>query len=136
MSYEAFREKLRRVRAGGKPRVLDLFSGCGGLSLGLQAAGFQIRAAVEFDPDAARSHGLNFHPGELRHAVARDDAARALQKVLREFGTVAALRELLRLMPPLARVIPERMIELAWAARMAQARDHTRTRRTGPELSR
>lgn len=66
------RQKIQRLRAGAKPRVLDLFSGCGGISLGFQAAGYEITAAVEFDADAARSHGLNFHRGEDRHSIARD----------------------------------------------------------------
>lgn len=65
-------KKLARFAAGGRPRVLDLFSGCGGLSLGFQAAGFQIEAAVEMDPVAARSHGLNFHRGAQNHTLARD----------------------------------------------------------------
>lgn len=66
-------QKIQRLRAAGtKPRVLDLFSGCGGISLGFQAAGYEIVAAVENDPDAARSHGLNFHHGEDRHSIARD----------------------------------------------------------------
>lgn len=68
-------QKLARLATGGPPRVLDLFSGCGGLSLGFQAAGFQIAAAVEFDPDAARSHGLNFHKGAAEHVAARDITA-------------------------------------------------------------
>ncbi len=71
-SDKTIRKKLERVRQGGKLRVLDLFSGCGGLSLGFHAAGFEIAAAVEQDPDAARSHGLNFHPGDPKHATARD----------------------------------------------------------------
>ena len=69
---QILRRKIERIRGGAQPRVLDLFSGCGGLSLGFKAAGYEIAAAVEFDPDAARSHGANFHPGDSRLAQARD----------------------------------------------------------------
>ncbi|ANY76823.1 DNA (cytosine-5-)-methyltransferase [Microvirga ossetica] len=72
MTSDAVHQKLARIRAGEKPRVLDLFAGCGGLSLGFKAAGFAIRAALELDPDAARSHGLNFHPDDARHSRSRD----------------------------------------------------------------
>ena len=69
---QAVLSKIPRLRHGGQPRVLDLFSGCGGLSLGFKAGGFKIAGAVEFDRDAAASHGANFHPGDPRHALARD----------------------------------------------------------------
>ena len=65
-------EKLWRLRTGGRPRVLDLFSGCGGLSLGFRAAGFDIAAAIENDPTAAASYGANFHADDPLHAVDRD----------------------------------------------------------------
>src|SRR5690606_6072211 len=68
MSKDVVRRKLTRLRSASKPRVLDLFAGCGGLSLGFEAAGFDIRGAVEFDPDAARTHGLNFHSGAEPHS--------------------------------------------------------------------
>ncbi len=69
---QIIQRKIDRLKRGARPRVLDLFSGCGGLSLGFKAAGFEIAASVEFDPHAAASHGANFHPGDARHAVARD----------------------------------------------------------------
>lgn len=75
MSAQIFRRKIGRLAAGGKPRVLDLFAGCGGLSLGFQAAGFEIRAAIESDTEAAASHGLNFHHGDSAHSKARDITA-------------------------------------------------------------
>ena len=69
--------KIERVRNGKPLRVLDLFSGCGGISLGFQGAGFQIDAAVELDELAAATHARNFH-GHMapemvaRHAKSRD----------------------------------------------------------------
>ncbi|WP_293744650.1 DNA cytosine methyltransferase [uncultured Pedobacter sp.] len=53
--------KIDRFLAGENLRVLDLFSGCGGLSLGFEKAGFDIVGAVELDHQAARSHAINFH---------------------------------------------------------------------------
>jgi DNA (cytosine-5)-methyltransferase 1 len=84
-------QKIERIRAGGAPRVLDLFAGCGGISLGFHAAGFQNIGAVEFDPPAARSHAMNFHghlPEEMRevHAKARDITATEPFDLLNELG--------------------------------------------------
>ncbi|WP_228736104.1 DNA cytosine methyltransferase [Xanthomonas euvesicatoria] len=75
MSNDVILRKLERLRSGAKPRALDLFAGCGGISLGFEAAGFEILASVEFDPDAARSHGLNFHAGAPAHSQAIDITA-------------------------------------------------------------
>ena len=68
-------EKIDRLAAGDAPRVLDLFAGCGGLSLGFQAAGFEIAGAVEIDEFAAQSHGRNFHDSAPEHSQARDITA-------------------------------------------------------------
>jgi len=43
-----------------RPIAVDLFAGAGGLSLGLEQAGFDIAAAVEIDPIHAAIHKLNF----------------------------------------------------------------------------
>lgn len=42
-------------------KVIDLFAGCGGFSLGFSKAGFEIVAAVEFDDQIAKSYQHN-HP--------------------------------------------------------------------------
>ena len=39
--------------------VIDLFSGCGGLSLGFEQAGFRIVKAVEYDKEISNSYKLN-----------------------------------------------------------------------------
>jgi len=69
--------KIDRLRSGASPRVLDLFAGCGGISLGFKSAGFDLCAAIELDPVAAASHALNFYPHldadeKIRHAQSRD----------------------------------------------------------------
>lgn len=54
--------KLDRLRSGEAPRALELCSGCGGMSLGMQAAGFELVGHVELDDTAAASYALNFKP--------------------------------------------------------------------------
>ncbi|GLK47183.1 hypothetical protein GCM10017620_01560 [Brevundimonas intermedia] len=58
----ARQKKLDRLRSGKAPRALELCSGCGGMSLGMQAAGFDLLGHVEFDDTAAASYALNFAP--------------------------------------------------------------------------
>ena len=53
--------KLARIRDGAPPRLLDLFSGCGGLALGFVTAGCYSVGGVEIDGEASRSYALNFH---------------------------------------------------------------------------
>lgn len=57
----------------------------------MQAAGFLVKGAVEIDPDAARSHGLNFHKGDPRHSKARDITALSPEELAVEldFGPIA-----------------------------------------------
>lgn len=48
-------------RSERRPTAIDLFAGCGGLSSGLRAAGFDVLAAIEKDADAAATYKAN-HP--------------------------------------------------------------------------
>jgi DNA (cytosine-5)-methyltransferase 1 len=43
-----------------RPVAIDLFAGAGGLSLGLEQAGFDVAVAVELDPVHAATHTYNF----------------------------------------------------------------------------
>ena len=61
-------DKARRIVTGHRPRVLDLFSGCGGLSLGFLKANYEITGAIEVDGKAALSHAKNFFR-EKKHLV-------------------------------------------------------------------
>lgn len=83
--------KLRRLARGERPRLLDLFSGCGGLTLGFHRAGCEVVGGVEFDEHAARSHALNFHrhlsPALFEaHASPKDITVTEAHELLRSFG--------------------------------------------------
>lgn len=83
---KAIAQKIERLKMGGTPRVLDLFSGCGGFSLGLKAAGCEIVAAIENDPFAAKSHGINFHNGAKIYCEPRDITEIKPQQLADELG--------------------------------------------------
>lgn len=45
---------------GRRPIGVDLFAGAGGMSLGFEQAGFDVAAAVEYDPIHCATHEFNF----------------------------------------------------------------------------
>lgn len=54
------------------PKVIDLFAGCGGMTVGFANAGFEPVAAVEWDLQAAATYAANFgedhvHWGDIAH---------------------------------------------------------------------
>ena len=82
--------KLERIRRGKSPRVLELCSGCGGMSLGLKTAGFDLLAHIEMDTTAAESYALNFGPpvADYREgwAIARDMTQSDPASLCRDLG--------------------------------------------------
>ena len=62
--------------------AVDLFAGCGGLTLGLKTAGFTILGAVEVDDLAAETYTLNHPEVELWHQDIRGLTAAALKRRL------------------------------------------------------
>src|SRR5437762_1798990 len=47
------------VRTASRPTAIDLFSGAGGLSLGLQEAGFSVLLGADIDQRAVETHTAN-----------------------------------------------------------------------------
>ncbi len=62
-----------------RPIAIDLFAGCGGMSLGLEAAGFDIAAAVEVDAVHCLVHHHNFPYGAT---ICRDIAQVTAEEIL------------------------------------------------------
>lgn len=80
-----------------KHAAIDLFAGCGGLSLGLKLAGFRVVAAVEVDPKAATTYRLN-HPESL--LLETDIALVDPAKLMKELGIAPGQLDLLAACPP------------------------------------
>jgi len=90
---QAHQGKQKRLAEGYAPRLLDLFAGCGGISLGFEAAGFEIVGGVEIDPLATQSHAQNFfrQQGEevvTRHSLPVDITQVEPAELLYHFGIV------------------------------------------------
>lgn len=86
----AVARKIARLAAGRRPRVLDLFSGCGGISLGFHSEGYTIAGHVEIDPNASRSFALNFWGNDnadfALRAAARDISRLEPEGLAKELG--------------------------------------------------
>jgi len=80
-----------------KPIAVDLFSGCGGMTIGLKKAGFNVVAAVEIDKRIARIYREN-HPEVKLY----DEDIRSLDynKLIEPFGLKEGDLDLLAGCPP------------------------------------
>ncbi len=80
-----------------KPKAIDLFAGCGGLTLGLKQAGFDVVGAVEIGALAVQTYRAN-HPGvQVWHRDIRKLTGPQILKTLGlkhdELDLLAGLRE-------------------------------------------
>lgn len=85
------------TRKSTKLTALDLFSGCGGLSVGLKYAGFRVAAAVEIDAKAQQTYALN-HPDVVLYP--KDIRTLDVATVLSEIGLKKGELDLLAGCPP------------------------------------
>lgn len=88
----------RRATANRKLLAVDLFSGCGGLTLGLKQAGFNVIAAVECEGLAVETFRAN-HP-DVPRVYDFDIRALSGSRVLRDAGLKAGELDLLAGCPP------------------------------------
>jgi DNA (cytosine-5)-methyltransferase 1 len=89
------RDKLQRIQNGGEIRYMDMFAGCGGISLGFLTAGFTPVASIEMDPWAAKSHGANFGSRSVggdqkAHHTPRDAVTETADTVFGDLGLQGA----------------------------------------------
>lgn len=95
---EAISHKISRLQGGAPPRFMDLFAGCGGITLGFATAGYELVASVESDAWAAASHGANFagfSRGKNRegHFKARDITTETPASIFRDLGITGPVEE-------------------------------------------
>src|SRR4051812_33617826 len=81
---EAGAKASQRSAATSGPTVLSLFTGAGGLDLGLEAAGFQTKLCVEIDEDARAT--LRRNRPQWKLATPGDVHKHAPEDLLRDAG--------------------------------------------------
>ncbi|MDX6576415.1 MAG: (cytosine-5)-methyltransferase 1 [Blastocatellia bacterium] len=80
-----------------KPKAIDLFSGCGGLTLGLKQAGFRVVGAIEIDSLAVKTYKAN----HKRVTVWERDISKVpAAEVMRKLNLVRGELDLLAGCPP------------------------------------
>jgi len=66
-----------------QPRAIDLFSGCGGLTLGLKEAGFRVIGAVEIDSLAVETYRKNHKGVRVWHKDIRSLSTSEVRRLLK-----------------------------------------------------
>ena len=79
------------VRGSDRPVAIDLFCGAGGLSQGLESAGFRVALAVDLDEWALETHAHNFPGLALRRNLDEESAREEIERLLDgvEVGLIA-----------------------------------------------
>jgi DNA (cytosine-5)-methyltransferase 1 len=80
-----------------KPKALDCFAGCGGMTEGFKRAGFEVVGAIEIDEDACKAYRKNHRNV---HLWARDVEKISCPEILRTLGLRKGELDLLGGCPP------------------------------------
>lgn len=81
-----------RTPSPRRPTAVDLFAGCGGLTVGLKRAGFSVRGAVEINPLAAKTYRANHRSVVLwRRDIRELSADRVLRRLRLRVGQLDLL---------------------------------------------
>ncbi|MCL7458591.1 DNA (cytosine-5-)-methyltransferase [Micromonospora echinofusca] len=75
-----------RLRADGIRLAADLFSGAGGLSLGLEAAGYQVVIAVDHDEEAIETHRHHHSGMSVDWDLGDPERVRQVADLIKEAG--------------------------------------------------
>ena len=75
-----------RLREAGSRLAADLFSGAGGLSLGLEAAGYRVVLGVDRDREATETHRHHFGGLTLDWDLASPDRVARIAELVRDAG--------------------------------------------------
>ena len=80
------------AKTTSRPIAIDLFAGAGGLSYGLEAAGYRVALAVDLDDWALESHAHNFSGLALRRNLAEQQSRDEIVDLLAglEVGLIAS----------------------------------------------
>jgi len=100
-----------------RPTAIDCFAGCGGMSLGLRQAGFNVVGAIEIDPHAAEVYGLN-HPSV--HIWPDDIRSVTGKAILEQLGLKRGELDLLGGCPPCQGFSTLRTLNGRWRIRDKQ----------------
>ena len=65
-------------------KVIDFFSGCGGVSEGLRQAGFDITIGLDFDKKAAETYQENFKEAQFYNVDIRELDEKELAKCFKQ----------------------------------------------------
>lgn len=91
MALSVLYNRARAPRKPNAPRAIALFSGCGGLSLGFAAEGFDLVGHVEIEDSANKIYHDNFPESRLLGKDICDISDKEMRDWLSEYGSIDIL---------------------------------------------